>query len=385
MGVTHMPYTPGVDEAIMSRYAVLTPAAWQDFAAYVQRLEAGGHHGRARALASSVVEIRHAGHGLPGRVCRGTASLLGAATHPLGAIPGGRVPPFVFPGLGCGVVGIVLRCLAQPRLKRGLLTMAALRRWSGLVSSGWRYQLQRRGPSLSATTSALTSTSPAPVPRSAWQSAAWNGRPTAAGDAEPPCAGTVRREDAGCAGSLARAIGLGLAMAYSQEQGRYAVEAAGESHDARTIQEQAGLQRAHNYRAAHGLQHEDDLAYAFSHLEDAQQAGGQTLSQMWVEARRSAEGRLLLAVSAAVERYAVLIPAAWRDFAAYVQQLETQQGHHGRASTLAGSVEEIRHAGHGLPGGSAGVLRPSPLPSSSGCHSGAADAARDAVGSGFPG
>ena len=100
-----MPYTPGVDEAIMSRYAVLTPAAWQDFAAYVQRLEAGGHHGRARALASSVVEIRHAGHGLPGRVCRGTASLLGAATHPLRAIPGGRVPPFVFPGLGCGVVG----------------------------------------------------------------------------------------------------------------------------------------------------------------------------------------------------------------------------------------------------------------------------------------
>ena len=89
-------------------------------------------------------------------------------------------------------------------------------------------------------------------------------------------------------------------MAYSQEQGRYAVEAAGESHDARTIQEQVGLQRAHNYCAAHGLQHEDDLAYAFSHLEDAQQAGGQTLAQMWVEARRSAEGRLLLAASAAV-------------------------------------------------------------------------------------
>ena len=61
-----MPYTPGVDEAVMSRYAVLTPAAWQDFAAYVQQLEAGGHHGRARTLASSVVGIRHAGHGLPG-------------------------------------------------------------------------------------------------------------------------------------------------------------------------------------------------------------------------------------------------------------------------------------------------------------------------------
>ena len=112
---------------------------------------------------------------MPGMVCwgvrRGTASLLGAATHPLGAMPGGRVPPMPrgtrwvsFLGLGCGVVGIVLRCLAQPRLKRGLLTMATLRLWSGLVSSGRRYQLQRRGPSLSATTSALTSTSSAPCP-----------------------------------------------------------------------------------------------------------------------------------------------------------------------------------------------------------------------------
>ena len=209
---------------------------------------------------------------------------------------------FVFPGFGCGVVGIVLRCLAPPRLKRGLLTMATRRLWSGLASSGWRYQLQRRGPSLSATTSTLTFVSWGLVPRSAWPLAAWNGRLSSAGNAELPCAGNVRREDASCAGSLARAIGLGLAMAYSQEQGRYAVEAAGESHDARTIQEQAGLQRAHAYRAAHGLQHEDDLAYAFSHLEDAQQAGGQTLAQMWVEARRSAEGRLLPAASAAVER-----------------------------------------------------------------------------------
>ena len=87
-----MPYTPGVDEAVMSRYAVLTPAAWQDFAAYVQQLEAGGHHGRASTLASSVVEIRHAGHGLPG----GSAGVLrpscGLPPHPLGAMPGGRVP-----------------------------------------------------------------------------------------------------------------------------------------------------------------------------------------------------------------------------------------------------------------------------------------------------
>ena len=64
----------------------------------------------------------------------------------------------VLPGLGCGAVGIVLRCLAQPRLKRGLLTMATLRLWSGLASSGWRYQLQRRGPSLSATTMGVLST-----------------------------------------------------------------------------------------------------------------------------------------------------------------------------------------------------------------------------------
>ena len=208
----------------------------------------------------------------------------------------------VFPGLGCGVVGIVLRCPAPPRLKRGLLTMAAHRLWSGLASSGWRYQLQRRGPSLSATTRTLTCASWGPVPRSAWPLAAWNGRLSSAGNAEHPYAGNARREDASCAGSLARALGLGLAMAHSQDQGRYAVEAAGESHDARTIQTQAGLQRAHAYRATHGLQHEDDLAYAFSHLEDAQQAGGQALAQMWVEARRSAEGRLLPAASAAVER-----------------------------------------------------------------------------------
>lgn len=45
------------------------------------------------------------------------------------------------------------------------------------------------------------------------------------------------------------------------------------------------------------------------------------------------------------------------------------------AGALAGSVVEIRHAGHGLPGGSAGILQPAP-----GCP-GAAGAARDAVAS----
>ena len=137
--MTHMPYTPGVDEAVMSRYAVLTPAAWQDFAAYVQQLEAGGHHGRARTLASSVVEIRHAGHGLPG----GSAGVLRPSWSlpPIPWVPcreegvppmprGTRWVPFSL-DWGCGVVGIVLRCPAPPRLKRGLLTMAAHRLWSG--------------------------------------------------------------------------------------------------------------------------------------------------------------------------------------------------------------------------------------------------------------
>ena len=101
----------------------------------------------------------------------------------------------VFPGLGCGVVGIVLRCPAPPRLKRGLLTMAAHRLWSGLASNGWRYQLQRRGPSLSATTSTLTFASWGPVPRSALPLAAWNGRLSSAGNAEHPYAGNARRED----------------------------------------------------------------------------------------------------------------------------------------------------------------------------------------------
>ena len=63
-----MPLIPGVDEAVMSRYPVLMPAAWQDFATYM------------RALAR-----------WPGVwwKCHGTAARKRAPPNRLGATPGG--------------------------------------------------------------------------------------------------------------------------------------------------------------------------------------------------------------------------------------------------------------------------------------------------------
>ena len=77
--------------------------------------------------------------------------------------------------------------------------------------------------------------------------------------------------------------------------GRYAAEAAGAmpGWDPERANARVEEQRARQLRDHFGLQHDEDLAYAFESFEDAVRAGGQALAVQWLEARASAEQSLL--------------------------------------------------------------------------------------------